>query len=165
MSPSPHTYPTNSIATGIFTRYPPAFHPAKCCGCREINIAFDIQPQRRAAADSASGLSAESVVLKKLSPTTAGAKRYAARYGETLVCVRYPEDPHGKRRLTTVELIVDERPLPTPAGVRIAYGETELRHQVKAAGGIWDAERKLWRLPKTAIRKLKLEKRIVSEDA
>ncbi len=165
MSPSPCKYPTNSIATGIFTRYPPAFHPAKCCGCREINIAFDIQPQRRTDTDSTSSLSAESVVLKKLSPKTPGAKRYASQYGETLVCVRYREDPHGKRRLTTVELIVDERPLPVPAGVRIAYGETELRHQVKAAGGIWDAERKLWRLPKTTIRKLKLEHRVVPADA
>ena len=165
MSPSPCKYPTNSIATGIFTRYPPAFHPARCCGCREINIAFDIQPQRRTATDSTSSLSAESVVLKKLSPKTPGAKRYASQYGETLVCVRYREDPHGKRRLTTVELIVDERPLPVPAGVRIAYGETELRRQVKAAGGIWDAERRLWRLPKTVIRKLKLEHRVVPADA
>lgn len=137
MLPSPYEYRTNNIATGIFTRYAHAFHPAKCCVCREINIAFDIQPQRRAAANSASSALAESVVLKKLSPTTPGAKRFATRYGQTLVCVRYREDPQGKRRLTTVELIVDERPLPVPAGVRIAYGETELRHQVKAAGGIW----------------------------
>lgn len=155
----------NSLATGIFTRYPAAFHPAIRRGCREKAIPFDLQPQRRTVADSACGLSAGSVVLKKLSPKTPGAKRYASQYGETLVCVRYREDPHGKRRLTTVELIVDERPLPVPAGVRIAYGETELRRQVKAAAGIWDAERKLWRLPKTTIRKLKLEHRVVPEDA
>jgi hypothetical protein len=165
MPPSPDEYRTNNIATGIFTRYPPAFHPAKCCGCREINIAFDIQPQQRAAANSASGALAESVVLKKPSPTTPGAKCFATRYGQTLICARYREDPQGKRRLTTVELIVDERPLPVPAGVRIAYGETALRHQVKAAAGIWDAERKPWRLPKTAIRKLKLENRVVPGDA
>jgi hypothetical protein len=106
-----------------------------------------------------------SVVLKKLSPTSAGARRYAGRYGDTLVCVRYREDPVARRRLTTVELIVDVRPLPAIPGVRIAYGETELRQQVKAAGGIWDAQNKLWRLPTSVIRKLKLEQRVVAEHA
>ncbi|MDP1652522.1 MAG: hypothetical protein Q8L56_07345 [Rhodocyclaceae bacterium] len=54
---------------------------------------------------------------------------------------------------------MEERPLPAPPGVRIAYGETELRRQVKTAGGTWDAGQKLWRLPKSMIRKLKLEHR------
>jgi hypothetical protein len=49
--------------------------------------------------------------------------------------------------------------------VRIAYGETELRNRVKAAGGTWDAARKPWRLPKTAIRKLQLQHRMVPPDA
>jgi hypothetical protein len=104
-------------------------------------------------------------VIKKLAPSAAGAKRLTERYGDTLVCVRYRDDVATGMRLTTVELVVDARPLPAPAGVRIAYGEVDLRNRVKAAGGVWDAEQKLWRLPKSTIRKLKLEKRTVIENA
>lgn len=104
-------------------------------------------------------------VIKKLAPSAPGAKRLAARYGDSLICVRYRDDPATGRRLTTVELIADARPLPPPAGIRIAYDEIELRRRVKAAGGIWDAEHKLWRLQKNLIRKLKLENRIVAENA
>lgn len=111
------------------------------------------------------GRAAGGSVLKKLAPGAPGAKRLAAHYGPALVCVRYREDPQGGRRLTTVELIVEERPLPALSGVRIAYGETELRRQVKAAGGTWDAQSKLWRLPKSMIRKLKLGNRVVPEAA
>ena len=107
------------------------------------------------------------IVLKKLSPTAPGAKRLATRYGDALVCVRYREDAAGHRRLTTVELVVDERPIPIPppSCVRIAYEEAELRCQVKAAGGIWDRKQKVWRVPRAAIRKLKLERRVVPENA
>lgn len=104
-------------------------------------------------------------VLKKLAPAAPGAKRYAERFGDALVCVRYREDPKNGQRLTTVELIVAARPLPTHPGLRIAYGETELRKLVKAAGARWDPEQKLWRLPIGKIRKLRLEHRIVSENA
>lgn len=105
------------------------------------------------------------IVLKKLSPAAPGAKRLALRYGSALVCVRYREDGASGRRLTTVELIVEERAMPPPAAVRIAFEETELRGAVKAAGGIWDARRKLWILPAAAIRTLKLKDRIVPEKA
>ncbi|MDO8789902.1 MAG: hypothetical protein Q7J42_17640 [Sulfuritalea sp.] len=104
-------------------------------------------------------------MLKKLSPAAAGAKRLATRYGSSLVCVRYREDTARGRRLTTVELIVDERPLPPPVAVRVAYQEVEMRNQVKDAGGIRDGKRKLWLLPRAAVRKLKLTHRIISEKA
>lgn len=103
------------------------------------------------------------IVLKKLSPAAAGAKRLATRFGQSLVCVRYREDTVRGRRFTTVELIIDERPLPPPAAVRVAYEEVELRSQVKAAGGTWDGKRKLWLLPRAAVRKLKLAHRVVPE--
>lgn len=104
-------------------------------------------------------------VLKKIAPGAAGAKRLAARFGDVLVCVRYRDDPARGRRLTTVELIVEERPLPGPLAVRIAYDEKELRSQARAAGGWWDGQRKLWLLPRAAVRKLKLENRVVAESA
>ncbi|MCK9382013.1 MAG: hypothetical protein M0P95_13250 [Sulfuritalea sp.] len=104
-------------------------------------------------------------MLKKLSPAADGAKRMATRDGPSLVCVRYREDTVRGRRLTTVELIVDERPLPPPLAVRVAYEEVDLRSQVKAAGGTWDGKRKLWLLPRAAVRKLKLADRVVPEKA
>jgi hypothetical protein len=105
------------------------------------------------------------VVLKKLAPGAAGTKRLAARFGNALVCVRYRDDPARGRRLTTVDLIVEERPLPGPLAVRIGYGETALRSQARAAGGWWDRQRKPWLLPRAAVRKLKLDDRVVAENA
>ena len=108
----------------------------------------------------------ESVVLKKLAPTAAGARRLAARFGDALVCVRYREDAKGTHRLTTVELIVDMRPLPPgELLVRIAYDETDLRARVKDAGGTWDGKLKLWRVSRTTVRKLKLTSRVVAGPA
>ncbi len=120
---------------------------------------------RQMTLPAGNGAPAGGGVLKKLSPTAAGAKRLATRYGQSLVCVRYREDPVRGRRLTTVELIVDERPLPPSLAVRVAFGETELRNAVKAAGGTWDARRKLWLLSRAAVRKLKLAHRVVTEKA
>ena len=121
---------------------------------------------RRGATFSASkDGSAGGVVLKKLSPTAPGAKRLATRYGKALVCVRYREDLARGRRLTTVELVVDERPLPPPVAVRVGLGESELGRQVRAAGGVWDWKRKVWHLEKAAIRKLKIDNRVVAENA
>ena len=43
-----------------------------------------------------------------LQPHQDGAKQLFAEYGERLVCVRYRYDERRKRRLKTVELIVEE---------------------------------------------------------
>ena len=108
---------------------------------------------------------AGAVVIKKLAPGAAGTRRWLARFGSALVCVRYRQDASRNRRYTTVELVVDERPgNPSCSLVRIGYQETLLRQQVKAAGGAWDAQRKLWSLPRTAIRSLDLEERVVAEN-
>ncbi|MBI5898499.1 MAG: hypothetical protein HZB40_04680 [Rhodocyclales bacterium] len=106
------------------------------------------------------------MVLKKLAPTAAGARRLAARFGDALVCVRYREDADGGRRLTTVELVVDTRPLPPgELLVHVAFEEAELRTKVKEAGGTWDAKHRLWRLPRATVRKLKLTGRVVRKPA
>ncbi len=85
-------------------------------------------------------------VVKKLSPQSPGARRWAATYGEKLVCVRYRVDLQGQRRQTTVEIVVDEAPTLNGlrVGVRVAWGEKDLGRAVRAAGGIWDATAKLW---------------------
>lgn len=97
-------------------------------------------------------------VTKTLQP---GTRRLVERHGEALVCVRYRVDEARGRRLTTIELIVEDKPLKQrDVLIRIAYGEAVLRQQVKAAGGQWDATLKLWRVPLPAVRRLKLESRI-----
>ena len=50
-------------------------------------------------------------VTKTYGPTQDGAKRFALRYGEQLVCVRHRLSDDGKRRLTTVELVVETTPV------------------------------------------------------
>lgn len=102
---------------------------------------------------------------KRLAPGAPGTKRLLARFGADLVCVRYRVDQATGRRITTVELVVEEKAPKAPVmhWIRIAYNETTLRNQVKAAGGQWDATRKLWRLSSKAIKALELEKRIARD--
>ncbi|MBL0140759.1 MAG: hypothetical protein IPP91_01500 [Betaproteobacteria bacterium] len=97
-----------------------------------------------------------------------------AQYGERLVRVRYRYDAERKLRLKTVELIVESAPwTPRPrkrrrepgdlVGVRIDYGEIELRGRIKAAGGIWRSRHRLWEIDWKTVRELGLEERVVEE--
>lgn len=111
----------------------------------------------------------DSIVVKRLAAGRPGTKRHLERFGAALVCVRYRQDAATGDRLTTVELIIDQRPAKAKANagtvlIRIGYGETLLRKQAKAAGGKWIAARKLWQVPKTLVRRLKLAKRVVPQD-
>ncbi len=62
--------------------------------------------------------------------------------------------------MKTIELIVDERPCkPTLryrdqefVAVVVAFTRKDLRERLKAAGGRWDPEEKLWRVRYGAIR-------------
>ena len=103
--------------------------------------------------------------IKRLLPGAPGTKRLVERFGDTLLCVRYRYDPLRNSRLTTVELIVEERPSKPEktAWIRVAYDEIELRHRIKAAGGAWNPQRKLWLLSVNAIRSMKLETRVVTD--
>ena len=73
-----------------------------------------------------------------------GTKRLTAQYGDRLVCVRYRYDAQRRKRLKTVELIVEETdwtPAPGPpapdviVAVRIDVTERALQKTVKASGG------------------------------
>ena len=109
----------------------------------------------------ANGVAAGSVI-KRMAPGASGTRRLAERFGESLVCVRYRENPACGLRYTTVEIIVDQRPFDAPEDlVHVAYAETALRHKVKDAGGRWDPELKLWRIPRSAVRTLGLADRVV----
>lgn len=108
-------------------------------------------------------------IVKKLNPDQKGALRLAERFGDRLVCVRYRTDPDSGRRFTTVEIVVEERqsiaPEPASVLVRVSWNETELRRAIKAHGGIWLQERKLWRVPREAVSKLKIKDRVLQESA
>jgi hypothetical protein len=83
-----------------------------------------------------------------LRPGMPGTKKLVPRFGERLICVRYLYDPGTRRRLKTVELVIEtveweprkrrpRRRAHDMVGVRIGYDERDLRSAVKTAGGIW----------------------------
>ena len=114
-------------------------------------------------------------VIKKMKPGVPGTKRLHAKYGEQLVCVRYRHDKQHHRRVTTIELIVDEGfYLPERNAshlldyknnnrnvyIRIDYRESELRGIVKNAGGKWEPNSKRWILRYRDAERLQLYERI-----
>src|SRR4030042_5648859 len=93
---------------------------------------------------------------RKLMPGQPGTKKLLERYGKDLVCVRYRYDLERKKKIKTVEIIIEERsweydpgktPLNKIVTVQINYGEINLSRAVKAAGGKWNKEKKVWQLP------------------
>ncbi len=116
------------------------------------------------------------VTQTTLRPGQKGTKGLTNKYGDRLVCVRYKYDQSTGRRYTTVELIEEEttpqsvpkaKPTPQPPsptqrlGIRVEYWETELRGQVKAAGGLWRPRHQVWEIPYEEVVKLGLEGRVV----
>jgi hypothetical protein len=106
----------------------------------------------------------------KLNPGERGTKKLQAKYGDRLVCVRYRYDEQQQKRYKTVELIEeevdwepkrDEVAARTLVEIQVDWMEGELREQVKAAGGRWNPERKVWRMEYGKVKDLGLEKRIV----
>ena len=116
-------------------------------------------------------------VLSVKRPGQKGTQALVERYGARLVCVRYRYDAVKQRRYKTVELIVDQEhwsPPPEPSypdtpppeplrrvGLRVGYHESELRQRVKAAGGTWFKDEKLWYVSADRVNALGLESRVV----
>ena len=99
-----------------------------------------------------------------LMPGANGTKKLVERYGERLVCVRYRYDRGRGTRIKTVELIEEETPWQPAAAlylVQIAWDETLLRERIKAAGGRWNASRKVWIVSGPTVRELSLQDRVV----
>lgn len=106
-----------------------------------------------------------------LQPHQDGAKYLLIQYGERLVRIHYRYDEERKRRIKTVELIVEENswePSPyapsTPVGIRVGLPESDIRRRVKDAGGKWDAQRGVWLLRYDQVAALGLGDRIVSAE-
>ena len=107
----------------------------------------------------------------KLRPGQRGTKQWLAKYGDQLVCVRYRYDAHRRTRYTTVELIVAQAPWSPPPpspdmilGIRVAWGEAELARTIKAAGGQWNRQQRVWELRYDQIVALGLLDRLVTPE-
>ena len=108
-------------------------------------------------------------VVKKLKPGTPGTLRWVERFGDKLMCVRYRVDATTGRRHTTVELLVEERAInrqapaeqQRPVFLRVGAAEKDLQYQIKNAGGTWNPQARLWVLPYSKAKTLKLVSRIV----
>ena len=94
-----------------------------------------------------------------LKPGQKGTHRLV-RFGEALVCVRYRYDELADDNLTTAEIIVDRRPAnrclrhrdTDLVAVAVPFTEKALREKLKAAGGRWDPEGRVWRVLFRSIR-------------
>jgi hypothetical protein len=86
-------------------------------------------------------------------PGERGAMALHAKYGDSLVCVRYRYDAVRNVKVKTVELVVEEKPCTSGHRYRdgdtvrigVSFTEKVLRDALKAAGAKWDPEERLWR--------------------
>ena len=110
-------------------------------------------------------------VKATIRPGLNGTKKYLKKCGDQLVCVRYRYDKETNKRQTTVELIVDEQnwvrgenvKSNQVVAIKIDFGETELREEIKTAGAYWDEAINAWLLPLKEVHNLGLEKRILEK--
>lgn len=104
-------------------------------------------------------------VTKRLNVGQSGTGRWLERFADKLLCVRYREDPKTGKRITTVEIIVEERAPKDSVRllIEIKFEEGGLRQRVKDHGGQWDQSRQLWHLPYRAIEALGLQDRIIGK--
>lgn len=107
-----------------------------------------------------------------LKPGQKGTKRLLEQYGDKLLCVRYRYDEKRQVRIKTVEIIVSESPSAQSLRYRdrdivnviVPYAKTALRDKLKAAGGRWNPNEKLWQVSFGAIRDhTELTERIVDD--
>lgn len=99
---------------------------------------------------------------KRLMAGVNGSKQNQQQFGDRLLYVRYRHDKELQRRVTTVEIIVDEKSLAllpnrltTPnqlypnenVYVCIDFKERQLRARAKAAGEQWQPEQQRWVIP------------------
>jgi hypothetical protein len=120
------------------------------------------------------------VVKATYKPGQKGTHKLVKQYGDQLICVRYRYDYANHKKYKTIELIIDEadwtplpphpdeeRPVQTEThytrqvGVRVGWNEKELQQQVKALGGIWSRQDRLWYANEYHIRQAGLDDRIV----
>ncbi len=103
-----------------------------------------------------------------IKPGKPGINKYVDKYGDNLFCVRYRYDDKTGKRVTTVELVVDEKqpakrndlPHNKKVFVEIKYNEHGLRHSIKTFGAKWNKELKLWETNYSTAKILEITDRI-----
>ncbi|HMV82493.1 MAG TPA: hypothetical protein PLD20_19680 [Blastocatellia bacterium] len=90
---------------------------------------------------------------RTLVPGQKGTKKFLDHYGEKLICVRYRYDERRRKRMTTVEIIVEESAWTPPAiaepvivGLRVGINEVAVQRQIKQAGGKWNRQLQVWEI-------------------
>jgi hypothetical protein len=110
--------------------------------------------------------------IKKIKPGMKGTKKLVETYGDKLVCVRYRYDYDRKRKVKTIELIIDESPLTKNSKkipmnkimqLSVKYGEIQIGRLIRSAGGRWNRKEKVWELPYGEVLALGLEDRMVTK--
>ena len=112
-----------------------------------------------------------SIITKKtLNAGNPGTRKWMKEYGDKFVCVRYKYDSERKRKIKTVEPVVEEEhwaqdknriPANKIVNNRINYGEVNLGKLIRYAGGKWNRGKRLWELPYRDAVSLDLVERIV----
>lgn len=99
-------------------------------------------------------------VAKTYAPHQPGAKRFALRHGEHLVCVRQRLNAAGTLRYTTVELLVETTPVVSRArsqvALRIPPGDRATRTLLMSCGAQWQPAPRYWLVPRIVARNLGL---------
>ena len=104
-------------------------------------------------------------VAKTYSPEQNGAKRFARRHGESLVCVRHRLSDDGKTRFTTIELLIETTPVASRAhtllAIRLASSDKNARILLMACGALWQPNEKYWLVPRLVAKRLGLLHHVV----
>ena len=104
-------------------------------------------------------------VAKTYAPDQNGAKRFARRYPDQLVCVRHRLSDDGSVRHTTVELLIESTPVASRArtlvAVKIGPTDKAIRTLLMACGAQWMPKDKYWLLPRMVAKNLRLLKNVV----
>ena len=109
----------------------------------------------------------DATAINNLTTTQAGALKWARRYGEALVCVRYRHDRQRRHRYTTVELVVEHAPIRRrldardPVLLDIPFEHVRVLELVLAHNARYDGTLRLWALPRKVAEDLGLASRIV----
>ena len=104
-------------------------------------------------------------VSKTYPPDQNGAKRFALRYVDNLVCVRHRLSQNGSIRHTTVELLVESTPITSRArslvAIRIPPTDKKTRTLLISCGAQWQPKLRYWLLSRLVAKNLHLLQCIV----
>lgn len=112
------------------------------------------------------------LLSKKLKPGQPETKRLVSQYSQSLLNARYRYDLEQRKRFKTIELIIEESFWQPPAkpisgdeivGIQVGVNEVELQRKVKAAGGKWNYNRKVWEIRYGEVVRLGLMDRLTQE--